>query len=280
MSNTEIWDQVWQTDTSQTKRYKMNGGEYTAINPTYMIYQATKIWGPVGIDWGYEIIEERYDQGAPIIHNDTETPSVMHTLRLKLWYTHNGKRGEIEHFGHTPYVQRTKFGPQTDFDAPKKSLTDAFKKCLSMLGFSADIFMGLFDLPEYVEERRVEESIQQADDQDDAALKARTEFNEFLAEQMRGYGLTPSKAALTVFHRSIVNKARRRAETLRINPDQVEQRLTEEYNKHLERLAPAKEQEVVCESCGTVSNGIAGSECRECGKKTTPASTGANDHQQ
>lgn len=277
-NNRQIWDQVWQTDPSHTKPVSEGKRTYTSINATYMVRQATDLWGPLGAGWGYEIIEERFDQGGPITGNEGQVVAtmVMHTLRLKLWYMHEGKRAEVEHFGHTPYVYRTRYGAQTDMDAPKKSLTDALKKCLSMLGFSADVFLGMYDMPDYVQEQQVRENIEQADSQDDAAAEASTEFYDWLADQLRGYGLVPNKAALRVMHSATVSKAKRRAQTLRINPEQVGERLDKRYREVLSELSP--KTELVCQSCGSVQEGSEGSPCAECGQKTAPAG-GANGKQ-
>ena len=42
------------------------------------------------------------------------------------------------------------FGPFTDEEAPKKSLTDALSKAMSWLGFAADIHLGRWDDNKYV----------------------------------------------------------------------------------------------------------------------------------
>jgi hypothetical protein len=46
--------------------------------------------------------------------------------------------------------------PFTDEDAPKKSVTDALVKALSMIGFAGDIFMGRYDDSKYVNDLRAE----------------------------------------------------------------------------------------------------------------------------
>ena len=47
--------------------------------------------------------------------------------------------------------------PFTDEDAPKKSVTDALVKALSMIGFAGDIFMGRYDDSKYVNDLKAEE---------------------------------------------------------------------------------------------------------------------------
>ncbi|MDR8482084.1 hypothetical protein, partial [Serratia nevei] len=156
--NLGIWNRVYKTDAKFTKAFSNNGGG-TSINGTYMVMQATKVFGPQGINWGVEIIEGRFDNGAPILRpvrqQDGSTiqeiiPNgsggylceVNHTVRIRLWYKHGGKTGEVTSYGCTPYIYATNSGKLfSDGEAPKKSLTDATKKALSQLGFSADVFL-------------------------------------------------------------------------------------------------------------------------------------------
>jgi hypothetical protein len=147
MSNTSdnlaIWNEVEQTDPNYTKQFNRGGGfKGTATNATYLIKKATKMFGPIGIGWGWNIIEEKFQPG--------QDKDVVHILRLKLWYMWGDKRGEIEHFGQTTFVGKNKNGWFTDEEAPKKSLTDALSKSLSTLGFAADIHLGLYDDNRYV----------------------------------------------------------------------------------------------------------------------------------
>ena len=97
-SNLVIWNQVDKTDTAHTKAGQVSGQNITSINGTSTVLQATKVFGPVGIGWGYDIVEERFDQGMPIIKDDKVICHVLiHTIRLKLWYKLDGVRGEVEH---------------------------------------------------------------------------------------------------------------------------------------------------------------------------------------
>lgn len=75
---------------------------------------------------------------------------MIHKVHARLWYVLDGVRGEVEQFGQTQIVGKNKNGFYTDEEAPKKSLTDAMSKCLSLLGFSADIHLGLYDDNKYV----------------------------------------------------------------------------------------------------------------------------------
>jgi hypothetical protein len=194
--NLKIWDQVKETDPSKTKDYKGAGGfTGTAINPTYLVQKATKIWGPIGLNWGYEIKEDRFDQGAPIIDAETQIPTgtcyQTHTIKIELWYMQEEKRATVTHYGHTPFVYRNKYGIQMDYEAPKKSLTDALKKCLSMLGFSADIMLGDFEDPDYKQELEDKARVEKAEDKIKEVEVIKSEQKEWLDKHCE----TMSKAA-------------------------------------------------------------------------------------
>lgn len=150
--NLSVWAAVCETDPKYTKRFSRSGGfSGTAINATYQARRATELFGPYGIGWGVIIDEDGTLAGAPIIqegaHYGNES---VHYVRIRLWYRHGGERGECPAYGQTTFVGRNKNGFFTDEEAPKKSLTDAISKALSMLGFSADVHLGLYDDNKYV----------------------------------------------------------------------------------------------------------------------------------
>ncbi|MBN3988697.1 hypothetical protein ACMFFK_09635 [Serratia marcescens] len=196
--NLGIWNRVYKTDTKFTKAFSNNGGG-TSINGTYMVMQATKVFGPQGINWGVEIIEERFDNGAPIMRSVKQQDGsfiqenipngaggylceVNHTVKIRLWYKHGGKTGDVIAYGCTPYVYKSKNGPLSDGEAPKKSLTDATKKALSQLGFSADVFLGLYDDLTYRQENDAEFALKNASEKAEGVTRMREELDEHLAK--------------------------------------------------------------------------------------------------
>ncbi|MEI0746852.1 hypothetical protein VUS79_33065, partial [Pseudomonas aeruginosa] len=64
-SNMAIWDQVKETDTRYTRQAKLNGQDMTSINGLYIVRRATELFGPVGKGWGWKVLVERFDEGAP-----------------------------------------------------------------------------------------------------------------------------------------------------------------------------------------------------------------------
>ena len=145
MDNLELWHKVEKTDPTQTKAITGKPYKGTSPKPYWLIQKATETFGPCGIGWGFEIIRERVEVGAG--EHDR-----VHIAHVRVWYEWNGKRGVVEHIGETMFSGKNKNGPYTDEDAPKKSVTDALVKALSMIGFAGDIFMGRYDDSKYVAE--------------------------------------------------------------------------------------------------------------------------------
>ncbi|HHS9618825.1 TPA: hypothetical protein ACTXAA_000466 [Raoultella planticola] len=194
--NLELWKSVFKTDERFTTAFSVNGGG-TSINGTYMTMMATREFGPKGQGWGVDILEERFDTGAPITrtikgadgNNTWELiPDGMggilmekhHVIKIRLWYLKDDVRGEEFAFGCTPYIYGSKYGPICDGEATKKSLTDATKKALSGLGFSGDIFMGLYDNPEYRQKNKAEFDLKNASETAEDAARLRQEFDDKL----------------------------------------------------------------------------------------------------
>lgn len=192
-----IWKRVQRTDARFTKPLEGMGFTGTSINSTYMFMRATEIFGPIGEGWGYEVIEEKFIDGKPLVEPilDERNKQVAtkflrdsdgslfceqnHSLKIKFWYnTERGLRGEFESYGATPYRYQTNYGIKVDGEVIKKSLTDAIKKALSMLGFSSDVFMGMHDNPEYVASNKLEYEIKAATENAEDTTRVRKELDE------------------------------------------------------------------------------------------------------
>jgi len=197
MSNTRIWDQVDKTDPSATKNFTgMGGFKGTAIKPTYLMRKATEMFGPCGEGWGWTVLEDRFDDGAPLLAPTKEWPEAplitakLHTVKIQLWYLgKDGQKCTVEHYGHTPFVLLQGGKIITDWEAAKKSLTDAIGKCLQPLGFAADIHMGLFDDAAYVETVRDEVALIKAEDkvaEEERQKQERLDYIRSVVETMQG----------------------------------------------------------------------------------------------
>jgi hypothetical protein len=154
--NLDLWKLVERTDPAQTKPITGKPYKGTSPKPYFIVHEATRVFGPCGIGWGFNIVSDRVEDGAP--------GDRVHIVHIKVWYIHGDKRGEVEHVGQTMFCGKNKNGPYTDEDAPKKSVTDALVKALSMIGFAGDIFMGRYDDSKYVNDLREDFSEKPAQD--------------------------------------------------------------------------------------------------------------------
>jgi hypothetical protein len=153
--NLALWEAVEKTPHNQTKEITGKAYKGNSPKPHYLVWKATETFGPCGIGWGFEIVEEKLLDGALLESGFCER---IHMARVRVWYKWKADRGEVEHVGQTVFSGKRKDGkPFTDEDAPKKSVTDALIKALSMIGFAGDIFMGRYDDSKYVADLKAEE---------------------------------------------------------------------------------------------------------------------------
>lgn len=193
--NLSIWQSVQRTDPRFTKPLTGTGFTGTSINSAYMFMRATEVFGPIGTGWGCDVIEDKMIPGAPMseaifngdkfVRNEILRNSdgsviceLNHSLKIRLWYVRNGKRGEVEAYGATPYMYKSKRGIIADSEVNKKSFTDAMKKALSLLGFSADVFLGMHDDMEYLKDNATEFAIKNASTKADDVIRMREELDE------------------------------------------------------------------------------------------------------
>ena len=194
--NLSIWKQVQRTDPRFTKPLEGAGFQGTSINSNYMFMRATEIFGPIGEGWGYEVVEEKFLDGKPLTEPVMENNKQValrylrdadgslfceqnHSIKIQFWYrSKDGKCCYFESYGATPYRYQTQYGIKVDSEVIKKSLTDAIKKALSMLGFSSDVFMGMHDNPEYLIKNKLEFEIKAASENAEDSVRIREELDE------------------------------------------------------------------------------------------------------
>lgn len=138
--NMHIWNQVCKTDPDFTKEVGFRGG-FTSIDPQYQLQRMTETFGPCGMGWGYEA--EDWE-----IRLDDE--NIITKVTVRVWW--RDEAGEIRFLGPVTTTAMLVDGGRVDLDACKKATTDALTKSYSRLGVNADVFLGQFDDPEYVEQ--------------------------------------------------------------------------------------------------------------------------------
>jgi hypothetical protein len=135
--NLKLWDSVSKSDPKYLKKVSLGARSFTAIDPQYQVMSATKAFGPVGKGWGWSA-ETRF---INLSNGDTAVVS-----DVKVWI-----ETPSNVFG--PFAGCRKFFDagknRMNEDAPKMSITDGLTKCLSHLGFNADVFLGEHDGNKY-----------------------------------------------------------------------------------------------------------------------------------
>lgn len=152
--NLSVWNAVNKTDPAHTKAVTF-GRRFTSIDAHWQIMRATEQFGPVGQGWGY-FVQHSVERLTPEM--------ILAVADVTVWWRDGDRRheygpvrGTCEIYG--PKTDKGKPIPGlfvTDEDAPKKAMTDALTKGLSHLGFSADVFLGLFDDNRYVQKIKQE----------------------------------------------------------------------------------------------------------------------------
>lgn len=256
--NLNLWRSVMRTDPRFTKEVDIGGFKATSVNAEYMIMRATEKFGPLGSRWGFEIQEEKFLPGAPLSElvtvdgkqayrmlrdaDGTLITELHHSIRIRLWYSTEEDDGSVIAYGATPYLYKTNNkGIKTDGEAQKKSLTDAIKKGLSMLGFSADVWLGMHDLPEYVADMHTEFDIKRASDKAEDVTRLRKELDEKLTAN----AATLEKAATPNEAKKIYDVIAREAEAHRkAAADKGDKEHADYLASRLRRLATIKDQRI------------------------------------
>tara|TARA_R110000744_G_scaffold246942_1_gene363441 strand:+ start:10626 stop:11390 length:765 start_codon:yes stop_codon:yes gene_type:complete len=243
MGNLTLWDSFGKTDPKYTKAANVDGNKQTSLSGNYMVKLATSSLGPIGEYWGYRIIEERFDNTKPIMIKGSDNKleilkdgdSIVweqnHTLLVEFWH---GDRGNtFVQFGHTKYRYMKTDGSKMviDNEYAKKSLTDAMKKCLSLIGVCADVFMGEFDDHGYQQAAKLENDLKNADDKDAEYVSKTQQFNNYIEDKIKTMEQCPNFNAMQSVYGMAVQKIDREAPILGINAAEAKVGLDEMYHK-------------------------------------------------
>jgi len=176
LSNMDLWNAVEKTNPAHTKKVTF-GRAITAIDPYHQIKNATEQFGPAGQGWGWEVRKTEI----------FETKEVA--VLVRVWIK---DAGYIEQWGQNGlYIDKDM--KKKDTDHMKKATTDGLTKCLSCMGFNADVFLGKFDDNKYV--KRMESEF------------AGPAYNEFEHDQFHSIFLEDNPLKFYCFHKSLSEKA-------------------------------------------------------------------------
>lgn len=136
----EFYKSVAKTDPKLVKNQNVGGRKITTIDPQSQTETATEKWGLYGKAWGIKDIG--------FITRTYGTTELM-TIHGLFWYPD----GEFPYsVSDKSFYVSAKGKDIIDVDIEKKLLTSLKSKCLSLVGFNSDIFLGKFDDANYVNE--------------------------------------------------------------------------------------------------------------------------------
>lgn len=141
MKDIEIWNKVADVDMRFTKKVNVPGKTpFTNIDTYELIRMATEQFGSYGKGFGIKAMEWSEKQ-------------VEDTTLLILDCVFFFPDGEFPYRTSIKSIYKAKAGyMMIDEDAPKKIITNTIAKCLSMIGFGASVYLGMFEDESYVSE--------------------------------------------------------------------------------------------------------------------------------
>lgn len=227
----DLWNSVDKTDT----KYLKNGQKgMSSIDAQYYFMKATEIFGPIGLGWGYEIIEQYVTEGQTMKGNQEikngpylDYKVTQMTVKINFWYMLDKKKGEFPQYGHTPLVMKTKYGPMMDDDPEKKSLSDAIKKALTLLGFCADVFLGKFDDMSYIKQLKEEEAEAEEKEMTDKKNTINDRINKLVVDAKLNYQACTTVPALNGMSKTDLSDIKKDCKKINRNPEAPINALTE-----------------------------------------------------
>ena len=133
--NMKIWKSVEKTNPEYTKEVNF-GRKFTSINAQYQIMCATEQFGACGDGWGVD------DENFIMV-----TDGLL-GYQATFWWRDEDQK--VKTFAINSSIATHNKSGKLDDDCFKKVSTDALTKGLSKLGFSADVFLGMWDDNKYV----------------------------------------------------------------------------------------------------------------------------------
>lgn len=224
--NLMLWDSVKKTDPAHTKQASKGQFNFTSVAPMYQNWKATEQFGIQGIGWGVVV-------GSEVFTEKEYGTTTIISYDAVLFFTVDGVRGEIpihasEKSCYMTNGYKGKDGyMKIDDEVRKKVVTNAKTKGLSELGFSADIFMGQFDDPNYVDYLNFEMSLEKADDREKETKDKIEEFNEWCRKETACYTAIKNKRTLGLLLAGHITKLQGRCRLLGLD----EKVYTAQFNK-------------------------------------------------
>jgi len=168
MSNLKLWDSVEKTDLTFAKHVKQRGG-YTSISPQYQLKTATDKFGPYGK--GFGLSESKFNMSIYEFEG-----VVIH--EAVFFYMLDGEKVEFPISNAIQAAKGRGESKYVDVDFAKKVETNTISKALSKIGFNADVYMGMFEDEDYLNDLGNEQRVEKAANKEEEKTKQATALYE------------------------------------------------------------------------------------------------------
>ena len=239
MSNLSLWDKVKKTDPAHTKPGSKGKFNFTSVAPMYQNWKATEQFGIQGIGWGVLVGSEVFTE------KEYGTTTIL-SYDAVLYFIDDGVRGEIPiHASEKSCYMTNGYNGKEgymkiDDEVRKKVVTNAKTKGLSELGFSADIFMGQFDDPNYVDYLNFEIGLEKAEDKAQEIKSKIDELNEWCKKECACYLAIKSKRTLDLLLAGHKQKLQGRCRLLNLDFGAYSKGFDNVYNEQLNKINGGK----------------------------------------
>lgn len=234
-NNLKLWNSVCRTDPQHTKKASKGAHNFTSVAPMYQNRKATEQFGVQGIGWGVVIGSEVFTE------KEYGTTTIL-SYDAVMFFVIDGVRGEIpihasEKSCYMTNGYKGKEGyMKIDDEVRKKVVTNAKTKGLSELGFSADIFMGMYDDPNYVDYLNFEMSLAKADDREAETNEKIKEFNEWCKNETACYTSIKDERTLAIVLAGHRNKLQGRCQLLGLDFNAYNSAFEKAHNEQLNKI--------------------------------------------
>lgn len=196
MGNLDLYNKVKTPDMDFVKKVNMRGG-FTNIDAQYLIMKATEQFGPYGKGFGLSESELDYSlfESVGVVNH-----------KAVFFYVMNSERSE---FPINNAIQAKTPKGFFDVDFAKKVETNTLGKALSKLGFASDVYMGMFDDQDYVQEKANEQALEKADNKDAERVKQIDEHNEWKEKELKALELIANAESLKLVWTKQIRKLER-----------------------------------------------------------------------
>lgn len=230
--NLKLWYSVSTTEKKYTKPAKKGQYNFTSITPISQFKEATKVFGIQGIGWGVKIGSEEFTE------KEIGKTSLLNYDAI-LYFTYEGDRGEIPIHATEKLCYQTQGANgylKIDDEVRKKVVTNAKTKGLSELGFNADIFLGMFDDPNYVEYITLEQKLNDADNKEEEVKTEIEKFNEWCRKEVAVYPALKSKRTLNLVSIQHKTKLQGKCTLLKLDEVAYTKQFKSAYDKQLKLI--------------------------------------------